>query len=419
LRVLQVHNKYRPGWGGEDTVADLEADLLRRNGHEVARFSAWTGELEGASRLRLFAAGLGAVWSPRGYLGMKQAIVAFSPDLIHVHNDFPLLSPSIFWACHRAGVPAVHTMHNYRFICANALLLRNDRPCEDCVGRFPWHAFRHRCYGSSLLRTAAVVARNVFHHWLGTYGNRVHAYVALTEFSKERLVRGGLPQQRVFVKPNFQPAPAQLALPRLPRLVYAGGMYRFKGLHVLLQAWKDISPSGHELLLVGDGPERLRLEPLCGPNSGVVWCGAQPREKVLELVAASRFMIVPSLAYENFPMSVLEALSTGTPVIVPDHGSFPQIVSNGREGLYFSAGDADSLENTLCAALAAPPSVWAEWSVNARNRFLREYTEQTNYAQLMAIYEKAIACFQEERAATRRKHPKAVASIASEVRGDS
>lgn len=420
MRVLQVHNKYRPGWGGEDTVVNLEADLLRRHGHEVERLSAWTGELEGAGPHRLFAAGLGAVWSLRGYLGVKRAIAALSPDLVHVHNDFPLLSPSIFWACHCAGVPVVHTMHNYRLACANAVLLRDDRPCEDCLGRFPWPALRHRCHSSSLSRTAAVAARNVVHAWLGTYKHKVQAYIALTGFSKDLLVRAGLPQERIFVKPNFHSVPTLSVQPRLPRFVFAGWMAREKGLHLLLQAWQKIRPAGHELLIIGDGPERAVLEQSCAKDARVVWCGQLPRQKAFELVSASRYVVVPSLCYENFPMSVLEALSLGTPVIAADHGAFPRILSKGCEGLLFSAGDVASLENAIRAALAAPESVWTQWSVNARNKFLREYTEQQNYVQLMAIYEKAIAFFQQERAAAARHEPsKTVAGVASEVRGDS
>jgi len=422
LRVLQVHNKYRPGWGGEDTVADLEADLLRGHGHEVERLSAWTGELQAAGPLRIFAAGLGAVWSLRGYIGVKRAISDLSPDLVHVHNDFPLLSPSIFWACHHARAPVVHTMHNYRFVCANAVLLRNDRPCEDCVSRFPWPALWHRCFGSSLPRTAAVAARNVIHRWLGTYKHRVHAHIALTGFSRDLLVRAGLPQDRVFVKPNFQSVPCLPVQTRLPRFVFSGWMTRAKGLHLLLQAWQKIRPAGYELLIIGDGSERAALEQSCSPsstkNARIIWCGAQPRHKLLELVSCSRFVVVPSLAYENFPMSVLEALAAGTPVIVPDHGAFPRIASNNREGLLFSAGDAASLENVLRAAFAAPESVWMQWSVNARNRFLREYTEHANYTQLMAIYEKAITCFHKQRVAGPRTRSKAVSPVSGELRGD-
>ncbi len=417
-RVLQVYNEYRR-YGGEDVVVHLEAEMLRRRGHEVELLRVSTKELDQAGPLRLAAAGFGTVWSLRGYAAMKKAIASFTPDLIHVHNEFPLLSPSIFWACHRAAVPVVHTMHNYRFACANAVLMRHDRPCEDCVGRFAWPALRHRCFGSSLPRTAAVAARNLVHHGLGTYAKKVHAYIVLTDFAKKLLVRAGLPEKRVFVKPNFQRVEERPILPRAPRVVFAGWMYRFKGLHLLIQAWRNISPAGYQLLIVGEGPECDALKQSCTQDAGIVWCGPCSREKVMELVSASRYAVMPSLVYENFSMSVLEALSAGTPVIVPDHGSFPQIVSNGGEGLHFSAGDADSLENTLRAALAAPDSVWTQWSVSARNKFLREYAEPTNYAQLMAIYEKAFACFQEQGAAARHKPPKAVASVASEVRGDS
>lgn len=417
-RVLQVYNQYRR-YGGEDTVVYLEAEMLRRQGHEVELLRASTRELSQAGSLRLVAAGLGAVWSFRGYAAMKSAIAAYSPDIVHVHNEFPLLSPSIFWACGRAGVPAVHTMHNCRFACANAVLLRDDRPCENCVGRFPWPALRHRCYGASLPCTAAVAARNVVHRWLGTYRTKVQAFIALTDFSKQILVRAGLPPERIFVKANFQPRPEKIIMPRLPRVVFAGCMNRFKGLHLLVQAWKIVAPAGHQLLILGDGPERAALERLTTASANILWCGSQPREKVMQLIAASRFVVQPSLAYENFPMSILEALSLGTPVIAPDHGAFPRILSNDREGLLFSAGDAVSLENALRAALAAPESVWAQWSVNARNKFLLEYTEQHNYAQLMAIYEKAIAFFQQERSTAARQEPsKAVARVADEVRGN-
>lgn len=420
MRVLQVHNKYRSGWGGEDTVADLEAELLCRHGHDVERFSAWTRELDNAGPLRLLAAGFAAVWSPGSYSAMKRATGRYKPDLVHVHNDFPLLSPSIFWACSRAAVPVVQTLHNYRIACANALLLRGERPCEDCVGHFPWPALRHRCYGLSLSRTAALVARNVLHRSLGTYQHKVHAFIALTEFSKQVFLRAGLPANRVFVKPNFLSSPAALLLPRLPRMAFSGWMTRAKGVHLLLRAWNEIRPAGWQLLLIGDGPERAGLQRESAANPGILWCDSQPRDRVIELAAASRYAVVPSLAYENLPMAVLEALSVGTPVIAPEHGAFPGIISNNHEGLLFSPGDSTSLENALRAALAAPESVWNQWSSNARSRFLREYTSKANYTQLMAIYDQAIACFQGQRkCAADRRFRSAAASAADHVRGDS
>ncbi len=395
MRILQVHNKYRPGWGGEETVVALEAELLRSHGHEVEQLYAWTKELDGASAIRLFSAGLGTVWSFRGYSMMKKAIARFSPDIVHVHNTFPLLSPSVFWAADKAGVPIVQTLHNYRLTCANALLLRQDQPCQECVGHFPWPGLRHRCFGSSLPRTAAVTSMNVMHRWLGTYQNKVHAFIALTPFSKEILTRAGLPRERIHLKPNFSPATVRLTSPRLRRFVFAGSIARFKGVHLLLEAWGRLASSGHQLFMVGDGPDRAELELRFVAHENIKWCGNLPREKVLDVIAASRWLVQPSLAYENFPMSVLEALSLGTPVIVPNHGAFAAIVSVGMEGLLFSAGDSGSLSTALRAALEASDSAWTQWSMNARNKHLLEYTERSNYAQLVSVYEHAAETFGE------------------------
>ena len=375
----------------------LEADLLRGHGHEVEQMFAWTKELDGASALRLFSAGLETVWSLRGYSMMKKTIARFSPDIVHVHNTFPLLSPGIFWAADNAGVPVVQTLHNYRLTCANSLLLRDDRPCQECVGHFPWPALHHRCFGSSFLRTAAVASMNVIHRWLGTYRTKVHASIVLTEFSKEIQARGGLPRERIHVKPNFSPALVKLTSPRVRRLVFAGSIARFKGVHLLLDAWARIVSAGHQLLMVGDGPDRGELERRFAAHSNIVWSGNQPRERVIDLIAASRWLVLPSLAYENFPMSVLEALSAGTPAIVPNHGAFTSIVSDGVEGLAFSAGDGDSLSAALQAALDASEGAWTQWSANARNKHLSSYSARNNYAQLMSIYQEAMETFQRTR----------------------
>ena len=411
MKILQVHNKYRPGWGGEDTVVRLEADLLRRHGHEVDCLSVWTGELNGASAARLLAAAFGTTWSFRGYSAVKKAIRRHSPDILHAHNTFPLLSPSIFWAAAREGVPAVQTLHNFRLTCANALLLRKGEPCQKCVGHFPWLALRHRCYRHSFWQTGAVASANVVHRWLGTFQKKVHAYIALTEFSREILVRSGLPHDRVFVKPNFNADPGAPVNSRRPRIVFAGEIARHKGVHLLLEAWSSLTPKGHQLLILGDGTDRAELERRYSGDSSIVWCGAQSREKVIEAAGSGRWLVLPSLAYENFPMSVLEALSLGTPVVVPDHGAFAAMVSDRKEGLLFSARNAASLAATLRFALEATEGEWAQWSSNARDKYLREYTDHVNYPQLMSIYRQAAALFEATRTrADRARSTKAAVS---------
>src|SRR5260370_9973835 len=288
MRILQVYSEDR-AYGGEDTVVHLEAELLREHGHQVELLRASTKELEGAGIARMIAAGMGTVWSLRGYSMMKKTIARFSPDIVHVHNTFPLLSPSVFWAADRAGVPVVQTLHNYRLTCATALLVREEQPCQECVGQFSWPGLRHRCFVASFSRTAAVTSMNVVHRWLGTYRSKVHAFIVLTEFSKEIQARGGLPRERIHVKPNFSTALVRLTSPRVRRFVFAGSIARFKGVHLLLEAWARLATDGQLLLMAGDGPGRAELERRFAAHANIVWLGNQPREKVLDLSAASRW----------------------------------------------------------------------------------------------------------------------------------
>jgi glycosyltransferase involved in cell wall biosynthesis len=416
LRILQVYNEYRT-WGGEDTVAYLEAEMLRRRGHEVEQLLVSTKEIDGAGPLRLVAAGMGTVWSFHGYSLMKRMIAKFSPDIVHVHNTFPMLSPSIFWAAHRAGVPAVQTIHNFRFACAGATLLRNEKPCQDCVGRFPWPALRHHCYQASLPATSAVVAMNVFHGLLRTFVNKVHAYIVLNEFSKEIMLRAGLPEGRVHVKSNFVMDPSRLPVPRRRQVVFAGAISRPKGVHLLLQAWAKVSPAGCNLILFGDGAARAELEREYAKVPGIEWRGAQSRQEVLDTLAASQWLVLPPLFYENCPMVIPEAFSVGTPVIVPNHGAFPAFVTHSRDGLLFAPGDADSLANTLGAALSASDDVWLRWSENARATHRRTFTEAHNYEQLISVYRHATqVCRAAEKKFRRTSRAGVAAPMADDLR---
>lgn len=389
MRILQVYNRYRT-YGGEDVVVDLEADLLRSRGHEVELLTASTGELEDTSILQLAAAGLGTVWSFRGYSLMKKAIERFSPDLVHVHNTFPLLSPSVYWAAHQLNVPVVQTLHNFRFTCANAHLLRDDKACESCVGRSPWPALRYRCFHQSLSQTSAVVAMNMVHRWLGTYENLIAGYIALTEFSRTVLVRAGLPEAKTFVKPNFVPTRMTSDLVRHSQMAFVGAISRAKGAHLLLQAWSRIMPTDSNLVLIGDGPDRVKLQQEYASNPTISWYGVLPHEEVLQTLSESQFLVLPSLCYENFPLVLLEAWSVGTPVVVPDHGAFPSLVSHCQQGMLFSSGDVESLAITLTQALETRDDVWTQWSQSARKKYLAHYTQDANYEQLMYIYSRVV-----------------------------
>jgi glycosyltransferase involved in cell wall biosynthesis len=390
LRVLQVHNRYSPGWGGEDTVVELDARLLRDRGHAVDEVKASTASLKNATAFRQMMAAPGFLWSRKSYGILRQKISEFQPDVVHVHNTFPKLSPSVFWASHRAGVPVVQTLHNFRQVCANALLLREGRPCEKCVGRASFPALRHRCYGNSFARTAVVAAIHALHSMLGTYTRAVDAYITLNDCTREVFLRGGLPGHKLAVKANFVPLSSLGHGHRKAQVVFAGNLSRSKGVELLLEAWGIAAVEGFNLLLVGDGPERKALEREYAQLPRVAWCGQLSRSEVLEHIAASRILVFPSLAYEGCPMVLLEALSVATPVVVANHPGLKTIVRHQREGLMFEAGDSRALAMALRDALLAPGDTWSGWSSAARRTQAERYSEDVSYGQLISIYRSVI-----------------------------
>ena len=386
FRVLQVHNRHAPGWGGEETVVALEKRLLEERGHIVEEFKVSNAPLKNAHPIRQILAAPGFLWSHSFYTTLRRRIAEFEPDVVHIHNTFPQLSPSVFWAAHWAGVPVVHTLHNLRNVCANALLLRDGARCEECVGRSGRSALRHRCYADSLSRTTVVVATNLLHRSLGTYSRAVDAFITLNDFNREIFRRGGLPDNKLLVKPNFVPASQLGNGPRKRQALFVGAIVPSKGVHLLLDAWNSAALTGFELLLIGDGPERKSLEREFAHLGSIAWCGLLERPQILERMAESRVLVFPSLAYENCPMVVLEALSVATPVICANHSSLAAMVQHQRQGLLFQTGDAHALAASLREALEADDPTWSRWSSAARQTHAERFSDAVNYQQLISIY---------------------------------
>lgn len=388
MKVLQLHNRYR-AYGGEDAVADLERDLLFSYGHEVERLTVSNESIEKAT----LRTGLETVWSQRSHRMARETLQSFHPDILHVHNTFPQLSPSVYWAAKSEGVPVVQTLHNYRLTCVNALLLRDGAPCELCVGRrLSWPGVRHKCYRNSAPASAAVAAMQGTHRAIGTYKDKVDAYVTVTGFARSVMIRSGLPKEIVHVKPNFVPEPeAGVSAKREEKAVFVGRLSEEKGVDLLLEAWARLEPSGFRLVVVGDGPERGRLETLSRKLPGLEWRGWMSHDEALREVASSRFLVVPSRTYEGFPMVVAEAMSVGTPVIAANHAGFPEIVGDRRAGFLFEPQNPDDLAKKLSEASLLEPDTWKEMSERARNDYLSRYTPEANYEILMGIYDEAMA----------------------------
>ena len=396
MRILLAHDHYRSSApSGEDAVFRNERALLEKNQNEVVPFERFNDDIDDSELGKRVRLALEGAWSKPAYEELSDLIRRTRPDLVHFHNTFPLISPSAYAACQDNGVAVVQTLHNYRLVCAGALLTRDGHPCEDCVGTSLLPALRHRCYRGSLPATSAVVWMLASNRRRGVYRRMVNRYIALTGFAASRLIAGGLPSGRMEVKPNFLPDAPPVGRGDGNYAIYVGRLSEEKGVRTLLEAWTRVD--GFPLKILGDGPLRGELEQQARRSAlPIEFMGFRPRGEVLDMVAAAEIQIIPSEWYEGFPMVVLEAYSCGTPVLASRIGSLDEIVVEGESGLKFEPGNPADLVNRL-NMLRANRSRLRAMRTAARALFEEKYTAARNYSRLLEIYDHARADFVEAR----------------------
>jgi glycosyltransferase involved in cell wall biosynthesis len=383
--VLSVHNYYQQP-GGEDRVFTDEAELLEKNGHEVHRHEDHNDRICANS----MGAARDAVWSRRTFQHLDSLARSTSIDVAHFHNTFPLVSPSAYYAVRRAGIPVVQTLHNFRLICAGGTLSQNGSVCESCIDHGSlMPGIAHACYRNSWPATVALTTMLTVHRAVGTYQKQVDTYVALSEFSRRKFVEGGLPQDRIVVKPNFVSPDPSFGEGRGGYALFVGRLSEEKGVGTLAAAWPALVEI--PLQVVGDGPLRDTEWP-----TGVTWIGAQSRDRVFALMQNARVLVAPSTCYENAPLTIVEAFACGLPVIASNLGSIPEFVTHGKTGLLFKPGDAQDLVRQVRWAFDHPEELRA-MRANARREYEEKYTAERNYKMLMAIYEMAIENSQRRR----------------------
>lgn len=385
LRVLVVHNSYQQA-GGEDSVFEAEVRLLRNAGHHVSVLKVSNDGIKGPWASA--KAATGSVYSLHGRRLVSDAIQDHQPDVVHVHNFFPRLSPSVFDACADAGVPAVWTLHNFRVFCSNGLMFRDGGPCTLCLGGSSWPGVVHRCYRNSLVGSATVAAMIAFHRKTNTWSQKVTRFIALTDFARDLFIQSGVPPEKIVVKANFIPDPGRAHTANSVRsgAVYVGRLSEEKGVECLVRAWRTVPVP---LTIYGDGPMRQRLEQIAPAN--VRFVGWQSREIVDSAIAAAGALIVPSLWYENFPMTVVEATAAGTPIIASRHGALETIVEDGVSGRLFHTGDAADLSLIARECFADPVRLRALGS-GARATYELRSAPDINLKRLISIYSDAISC---------------------------
>ncbi len=389
MKLLLAHNRYRQS-GGEDEVFLRERDLLLSRGNEVLEYTTHNSEIAEDGIVNKAKIAMRTFWAHDSVVRLRSLLRRERPDLAHFHNTFPLISPAAYYACRKEGIPVVQSLHNPRLVCPAATLHREGSVCQDCVGRVvPWPGVVHACYRDSHLQTAVVAGMLAGHRILGTWQEKVNAYIVFTEYFRQKFIGAGLPREKIFVKPHFLSTDPGMKQKMGDYALFLGRLVPGKGVRTLLQAFAVLQNT-IPLHIVGDGPLRAELE---GQKSraclsSISFHGWLPREQTLEIMSGARFLIFPSECLETFGLTIIEAFGAGVPVIASRLGAMMEVSEEGKTGLHFSPGDPNDL---------ASKALWAWTHVKqmevmgraARAEYEAKYTAERNYQLLMEIYRRA------------------------------
>jgi glycosyltransferase involved in cell wall biosynthesis len=388
MKILVVHNRYRSEQpSGEDNVVDQEVALLREAGHEAHRFERRSDDIADYSLPRKALVPLGVPWNPAARAALVRRLWQDRPDVVHVHNTFPLLSASVLDACRAADVPVVATLHNYTQVCPSGTLYRDGAVCTSCVGRLPLPAVRHGCYRGSSLATVPLALNLMVNQrrWWST----VSRFLCISDAQRQTLIANGMPADTLRVKYNFVPDTDVRRTGGGEHLLYLGRLTVEKGVRLLMAAWDRIAASGGlgvPLVIAGAGPLADEVSAWAATRHDVTFVGLLDKETCRTTVARSVAVIVPSEWLETFGLVVVEAMAAGVPAVVAGHSSLAELVTDGVTGVTHTPGDAASLAGALGRIVRAPVSLGHA----ARERYEREFTRSVGLANLLTHYRQVI-----------------------------
>ncbi|MEM6784165.1 MAG: glycosyltransferase family 4 protein [Bacteroidota bacterium] len=386
VRVLMVHNFYQQP-GGEDQVFRAEVQLLEAMGHTVQTFTVHNDAVDDQSRATLAARTL---WNRDILATIVQRVRAFEIDVVHFHNTLPLISPAAYHGARKGGAAVVQTLHNYRLHCPGALYFREGKLCESCLGKtFAWPGVRHGCYRGSKAATAVVATMTATHRLLGTWTRMVDRYIALTQFAYDKFIEGGLPAEKLALKPNFMAEDPGPGAGNGAYALFVGRLSPEKGIDLILDAWTQHAPP-MPLVIAGDGPRVDAVKAAADLYPSITWVGHQTRDGVIQLMADAALLVFSSECYEGgTPMTIIESMANGTPVVASDLGGPKSMLQGKQVGARFTPGDPAALAATV-AGLAADTDRLQQMRATVRGQYELAYTAEANYHSLTDIYDEAL-----------------------------
>jgi len=389
VKIVLVHNTYQQP-GGEDVIFEQEHQMLLHAGHQVITYCRNNWEVDSYSGIRRIGLAKRTIWASDTRQEFLQLLRREKPDVVHVHNTFVMISPSIYSACCEAMVPVVQTLHNYRLLCPAATFFRDGKVCEECMEGSLWQGVRHACYRRSYTATAVVALMLATHRMRDTWNREISCFVALSEFARNKFVQGGLREEKIFVKPNFVYPDPGARTGDGDYALFVGRLSPSKRVHTVLEAWKRL-PVSIPIVIIGGGPdqEQLKAEAARAGLTNVHFKGQMPREQTLAAINNARLLVFASEWYENFPVTLVEAFACSTPVICSRMGVMEELIADGRTGLHFTPSDPVDLALKVQWAWAHPEEMRV-LGRGARAEYEAKYTAEKNYPLLMQIYERAM-----------------------------
>ncbi|MCS7213538.1 MAG: glycosyltransferase family 4 protein [Candidatus Calescibacterium sp.] len=395
MKIIFVHNYYQFR-GGEDEMADLDTNLLRKKGNQVLFFSRHNNDIKNYDLFQKATLLYEPVFSLKTYYEIKKKIQDFKPDIIHINNFFPLISPSIIYAGAQMKIPVVMSLHDFRIICANGLLLRSSRICEKCFSS-PIYGLIYRCYRNSLIQTLPVSLMIFAHQKLKTWTRKITLFISPSGFVKRKFAEFGLDSKRIFVRPNYVEdefvKTFETSFKNVKKesyILFAGRLSEEKGIKPLLEAW-DILRSQNikiKLKIAGDGRLMRYVKDRAKNNELLEVLGFVKKKDLVELMAKASFTVVPSICYEVFGRSIIESYAVGTPVLASKIGAFEDIVVEGKTGFFFDP-EPSAIARKVREVFGRDELI-RYLSENSIKEFARNYTEDTAYKRLISLYEEAI-----------------------------
>lgn len=386
MKILFLHNRYLIS-GGEDVSTQSEIDLLIDHGHHVDSIIVTNDDILKANKINV---AINTIWSLKFYQNILSAIENNNYDIIHVQNFFPQLSPSIFYAAKRKNVKVVMSVRNYRLICPNALLYTNGKVCEKCIGKtIPYPAIINKCYKDSYLASSVVATTLGIHNTLGTWANKIDGYIAISSFVKQQLVRGGLPEEKIFVKHNFVSDYSVLESETHEGYLYVGRLSKEKGIDLLVTAFLREELKGLKLYIVGDGPLISQVKDAQKINPLIIYLGRLEIDATYNKMARSKALIFPSQWHEPFGRTIVESFSASTPVIASAVGGVTELIKEEYNGFLFNPLKVDELIESI---LRVENHLGYDiLRLHARSTYLNYFTGSTNYHDLLKIYQTVLS----------------------------